>query len=111
METKSVGKMSEWDLRCPVKVGNAVDLERERVFPSLRKTAWPGMVCVSLEWYLKAGLASCWVSTKRYCQVKDPEKGTSAKARGTCIFMQALEWRRIQHRIWTKVNRVQALVE
>ena len=49
METKSVGKMLERDLRCPVKVGSAVDLERERVFPSLRKTAWPGMVRVCIQ--------------------------------------------------------------
>lgn len=64
METKSVGKMLEQDLRCPVKVGNAVDLERERVFPSLRKTAWPGMVRVSSEWYLKAGFAS-WLGVNQ----------------------------------------------
>lgn len=68
-------------------------------------------MCVSSECYLKAGFAFCWVSTKRYCQAKDPEKGIYAKAMGTCIFMQALEWRRIQHSIGTKLNRVQALVE
>ena len=77
--------------------------------PEKNGMAWDG-ACVSSEWYLKAGFASCWVSTKRYCQVKDPEKGIYAKARGTCIFMQALEWRRIQHRIGTEVNRVQALI-
>ena len=68
-------------------------------------------MCVLSEWYLKAAFASCWVSTKRYCQARDPEKGIYAKARDTCIFMQALELRRIQHRVGTKLNRVQALVE
>ena len=68
-------------------------------------------MCVLSEWYLKAAFASCWVSTKRYCQARDPEKGIYDKARGTCIFMQAPELRRIQHRVGTKLNKVQALVE
>lgn len=75
METKSVGKMSEWTwhLRHTLKVGYGVKREGKGYFvPEGNGVA--GDACVASEWYLKGGFASWWVSTKRYNQAKDRRK-------------------------------------